>query len=211
MKASRRYLLIGAALVLMSLVLGWFVTSGMTSSVDARVLRAVSLSPKASPGAVAIAKALTTLGDPGIRAIIIALGLAVLIWRRWWRFSLILLVVPTLSIVSHSVAKEVFARPRPTLVPALDDVTSLSYPSGHAAGAMVVLVLGALLLRGQRLVLAAVILALAIGTTRVLLGVHWPSDVLGGWLFGGGAALMGYAFAQDTPRRRTTQGAAKGR
>ena len=80
--------------------------------------------------------------------------------------------------------KQVFAAPRPDLLPHLDIVHSYSFPSGHAAGNMVFF--GALaMLAGRRSAYVGAALAIAlIGTSRVWLGVHWPSDVLAGWIEG---------------------------
>lgn len=80
--------------------------------------------------------------------------------------------------------KQVFAAPRPDLLPHLDIVHSYSFPSGHAAGNMIFF--GALaLLAGRRggYYAAAAMIAL-IGVSRVWLGVHWPSDVTAGWIEG---------------------------
>ena len=120
-----------------------------------------------------------------------------LIYRQSWRSAALFVVTVGLSITGHSVAKEVFARPRPDLVPRLDFADTYAYPSGHAAGAMVILLLGALMLGGRKSVVAAILVAVAIGLSRVALGVHWPSDVIGGWMFGGGAALIGYYVARQ--------------
>lgn len=77
-------------------------------------------------------------------------------------------------------------RPRPELIPRPVVVHSLSFPSGHAANSMLVylsiaLIVAPLLVRGKWPTPTAVLLSLAIGLTRPLLGVHWPSDVLAGW------------------------------
>jgi undecaprenyl-diphosphatase len=100
-----------------------------------------------------------------------------------------------LSILSHTQAKIHFARARPHLTPWLDYAGDMSYPSGHAAGSMVVLLTAALLIRERRLHWAAVALSLAIGMTRPMLGMHWPSDVIGGWMWGAGFALLGTGVA----------------
>lgn len=95
--------------------------------------------------------------------------------------------------------KLLFNRARPDVVPHLVEVTTLSFPSGHAMlSAMTYLTLGAMLAQTQtsrRLKLyvlsAAIAMTLAVGTSRVVLGVHWPTDVLAGWL-GGTAWALGF-------------------
>jgi undecaprenyl-diphosphatase len=94
--------------------------------------------------------------------------------------------------------KLAYGRPRPDIVPHLVDVTSASFPSGHAAdSAIVFLTLAALIARtvadrAVRLYLlsVAILLTLMIGASRVYLGVHWPSDVVAGWTFGAAWALL---------------------
>lgn len=87
--------------------------------------------------------------------------------------------------------KRVIARPRPAVVPHLDEVTSASFPSGHSMMAAVTyLTLAAVLHRawpGRRtgVLPLAVILVVLVGTSRVCLGVHYPTDVLAGWAAGG--------------------------
>jgi undecaprenyl-diphosphatase len=84
------------------------------------------------------------------------------------------------------VLKQIFAAPRPDLLPHLDIVHSYSFPSGHAAYNM--MLFGALAMLSRRrigYVLAGMVIAL-IGISRVWLGVHWPSDVLAGWITGFG-------------------------
>jgi undecaprenyl-diphosphatase len=95
-------------------------------------------------------------------------------------------------------------RPRPDLVPHGTAVYTASFPSGHATGAAATyLTLGALLARFQprrRLKLFilsfAVALTVAIGLSRVYLGVHWPSDVLAGWTLGASWALLCWLVAR---------------
>ena len=89
--------------------------------------------------------------------------------------------------------KGFFDRPRPELVPhILVTVSSYSFPSGHAMGsAIVYLTLGTMLAEAARswrlkayVLTVAVLLTLVVGSTRVFLGVHYPTDVLAGWAAG---------------------------
>lgn len=103
-----------------------------------------------------------------------------------------------------SLLKLGIARLRPEIVPHLVEVHDLSFPSGHAMlSAVTYLTLGALLSRAQpsritRLYLigVAVFLTFIIGLSRVYLGVHYPTDVLGGWCAGATWALICWLIAR---------------
>jgi undecaprenyl-diphosphatase len=141
------------------------------------------------PALVALARLFTALGEP---ALLIAAGFIVaglLWWRARGRLALVLLVVILVGRALAEAQKYSIARARPDLEPHLVLVKTSSFPSGHATSSMVFFLALALALtvrsRWHRAAAgAAVTLSFLVGTSRVMLGVHWPSDVIGGWAFG---------------------------
>lgn len=113
------------------------------------------------------------------------------------------------GMIISSFLKDLFDRPRPELVPHLSYVVSPAFPSGHALmSAVTYLTLGALLARfvhDLRLKLyflsIALLLTFLIGASRVYLGVHYPSDVLAGWLAGLAWALSCWLIAKALQER----------
>jgi undecaprenyl-diphosphatase len=116
-----------------------------------------------------------------------------------------------------TILKQEFARGRPDIVPHAVQVFSASFPSGHATqSAVTYLTLGALLARVQkrRILKAyslggAIALTLLIGTSRVYLGVHWPTDVLAGWCVGAAWAIACWLVALWLQRRGQVEGQIK--
>jgi membrane-associated phospholipid phosphatase len=137
-----------------------------------------------------VLRLLTTLGDTIARMTLLAVALGCLLWRGRRHDAAWLAGLMLGGTLLNLGLKQLFAAPRPDLLQHLDVVTSYSFPSGHAAGNM--MLFGALaLLAARRSVYAgaAVIIAL-IGVSRVWLGVHWPSDVLAGWIEGLGWIVL---------------------
>ena len=96
--------------------------------------------------------------------------------------------------------KQGFDRPRPELLPHYTYVYTSSFPSGHAMlSAAVYMTLGAMLARVQErtilktyLLICALLTTIAVGLSRIHMGVHWPTDVLGGWAAGGVWAALSW-------------------
>jgi membrane-associated phospholipid phosphatase len=104
------------------------------------------------------------------------------------RLGLVLFVGTFIGRMLVEFQKYELGRLRPDQHPHLVNVYNLSFPSGHSANAMMVYVTMALTVVDPRRrtpwLAAAFLLAFVIGLSRLVLGVHWPSDVVGGWSFG---------------------------
>ena len=126
---------------------------------------------------------------------------------------LYLLVATGGGILVAGIAKEIFGRPRPEIVPHGSLVYTASFPSGHSMMAAVAyLTLGVLIARvlPQRrqkvyVLSVAALVTILVGVSRVYLGVHWPTDVLAGWLAGAGWAAACLLVARSLARRGTVE------
>ena len=155
------------------------------------------------------ARWLTEMGGGPVLLAATGFGAGVLLYRREWRGALLLAGITLSGRLMVELQKDWAARLRPDYEGHLVPVETFAFPSGHAANATLVwLCLALLVPRRPRTrllaVWAAVWLALAVGATRVMLGVHWPSDVIGGWAFGlfwtlGLLRLSGHPLDEGTP------------
>ena len=140
------------------------------------------------------ARAVTFLGEWWTMVGITLAGAGWLAWRGLRREALLLLIASFTGRGLVIGAKAYFARLRPEEHLRLVEVSSMSFPSSHASNSMIVLLgLGMLGFQGRSRHLAvstALAIAFAIGLSRPLLGVHWPSDVIGGWSFGAAWLLL---------------------
>ena len=137
------------------------------------------------PQLARLAAVLTTIGGAPITLAVAGAGsLWLLLNRAPGRASLLAGSVLVERLLVDGL-KEWIGRPRPHLefLP-----HSLAFPSGHSANSMTAFLAAALLAASPRYRRAAValglVLSLVVGLTRIVLGVHWPSDVIGGWAFG---------------------------
>ena len=204
----RRRIATGAALVAAAVLLGLAVSAGWLVWFDTSMMHALALTNASPRWMISITQFVTSLGDVDPRSGFVILACAVFIARHCWRSAAVYLMTVIVSIMGHTQAKLVYARARPRLSPWFDNAGDFAYPSGHAAGSMVVLLAAALLVREQWLRWPLLGVALAIALSRPMLGVHWPTDVIGGALWGAGFALIGAGVAEalGLPKARVMSG-----
>jgi undecaprenyl-diphosphatase len=140
---------------------------------------------------VSVIKAVTWLGSDGVLWTLIGLAVVLLAIRRRWRLAVYLLVTGVGALTLDPVLKALVGRLRPVVAHPVAYGNGDSFPSGHALGSIVCY--GALFLvflpatRGtwrRGFTAVTVTLIAAIGVSRLLLGVHYLSDVLGAWALG---------------------------
>jgi len=173
------------------------VREGRTQHVDERMILALRRpeDPATPVGPAWLAEAardVTALGSATVLVLVTASVVGFLLFDRKFAAAAYVVAAAGSGLVVSSALKALFRRPRPDIVPHLMRAAYSSFPSGHSVmSAVVYLTLGGLLTRlvaARRLkayVLAvAVTLTALVGVSRVYMGVHYPSDVLGGWCVG---------------------------
>lgn len=192
------------------------VTEGHTLHTDERILRALRdpndparLAGPWPSAELEVTRDITSLG--GITLLTLGTFAAVgylAILRMRYAVGLLLLATIGGAVLSFAL-KDFFERPRPEVVPKLTTAGSSSFPSGHSfMSAVVYLTLGSLLdrfVRQRRVKLYVLVLAILVtflvGCSRVVLGVHYPTDVLGGWAAGLTWATLCWLLARQLQLR----------
>jgi undecaprenyl-diphosphatase len=143
-----------------------------------------------SPLLTAVMIGVTQLGAGYGLVAVVTVAVLCLLRAGHWRTALILVGDVLAAMLTTNVLKYVFQRPRPTLFDEITRPESWSFPSGHSLNAIAVYGGIAAVLVTLRLgprwavISASALLILAIGFSRVYLGVHWPFDVLAGFIAG---------------------------
>jgi undecaprenyl-diphosphatase len=173
------------------------VSEGGTITLDESILLALRnpadpTDPLGPPWLEEMGRDFTALGGGSVVGLVTAVVSLFLALTRRWSLILLILTVVVGSILLNQGLKAGFNRPRPDLVPHGMVVYQASFPSGHAMlAASVYLTLGALLARLQQqrrqaifIMSIAILVTVLVGISRIYLAVHWPSDVLAGWVAG---------------------------
>lgn len=185
------------------------VAEGKTSAFDHRVMLALRNSADSSPigpaWLVEAARDLTSLGSILVVGIITLAVAGYLFLAAKPAVAWLMLIAVVGGIALNDLLKFMFARARPDFVTHATRVFTTSFPSGHATlSAITYLTVAALLARSQPsfalslyFMSLAAFLTVLIGVSRIYLGVHYPTDVLGGWCIGvawaiGCWVIMGY-------------------
>ncbi|TFV89662.1 phosphatase PAP2 family protein [Blastococcus sp. CT_GayMR16] len=164
---------------------------------DAAVSEALYVGDDSAAALHVLLEVLTAPGTSWFRAVVFLPVLVLLLRRRlWWTSAWLATAVVLVGPVT-SLLKEYFGRVRPDFSEGGARLDSLSYPSGHASGIATLVTVGLILAwpllaaRPRRWALAGgIALVLLVGLTRMWLGVHFLSDVVGGWAFGVGWSLL---------------------
>lgn len=193
------------------------VREGETDAFDRRIILAMrrpgDLSPIGSPAVQEAVRDVSALGGTALLGLItvIAAGFLVLDGKRHMAYFAAASVAS--GMVVSVLLKDVFQRPRPEIVPHVAYAANTSFPSGHSMmSALTYLTLAALLARSQErkrlkayFLLLAALLTFMVGVSRVYLGVHWPTDVLAGWMAGAVWAMLCWLAARWLQSRKTLE------
>ena len=169
----------------------------------------------ATPGLDTVMEGVTLLADTPVMAVTLATAIIALGIARRWHDAAAFLFVPVLEGLVQ-LAKLIVDSPRPSddLVRVMDTSTSPGFPSGHAfyavvfGGLLLVLVMPTIRHQWLRRGLEAIIVTVAVTVmvSRVYLGVHWPSDVVGSVLFGVPSVALLFYVRERFKKRGVTPG-----
>ena len=174
-------------LCLLGLLVAAGILGGPSNGIEVRLMRQLAAIRAAQPGVTGMAGGITMLGGAYATLGASAVASLWLLYRRLPAQALLLILTVLSERLLVEGLKAWVGRPRPHFgVGWLPH--SLAYPSGHSANSMTAFLAIALLLappaRRGPWAMGALFLVLIVGLSRIYLGVHWPSDVIGGWALG---------------------------
>lgn len=172
-------------LLLVTMFVAFAAVGGPSNGWDASVAAWFAQLRASSPDAIRWAAAFTIIGGAPVTLGIPLIATLWLLAKNMPRSAMLLAATVLLQRLNVDLLKDLFGRARPQ-VENLPE--SLAFPSGHATNSMTAFLAVALIAvprRHRRVAIsAALAITLAVGATRLVLGVHWASDVFGGWTLG---------------------------
>lgn len=206
-RIDRAHALAAAALCWLGFALAtWLVHTGQSAPFDEMGLRFWRAGPELRPrGPLWLLEAVrdfTALGGFLLRHIVLIGAGGALVFLGLRREAALLVGTDVSGWAVCSLMKEAFGRPRPDIVPHLVEAGGSSFPSGHSFNAAVVYIAIGLAFAAMSprrtvrwtIIGAAAAMSMLVAISRVWLGVHFPSDVLAGWLGGAGWAFAASAL-----------------
>ena len=202
--------------------LAYEVVAGDTLSFDEWCVRALRRAadpakPIGPDWLAEVGRDLTALGGVTVLTLLTFAVAGFLRLRKMHGAMWLVLLAALGGLLTTTLLKSLFERPRPSLAPHLSKVYTSSFPSGHSMlSATVYLTLGTLLGRfvQQRalkayFLIVALMLTFLVGVSRVYMGVHYPTDVLAGWAAGLTWALVCWLVARFLQQRGAVETAAE--
>lgn len=198
--SAKRVAIVIAALVVAFVGLASGVLSAATEPIDHAILQALRTDASDPAGPAWLERTmvnLSALGSTAVATLLVCTAALFLLLDHRPRQAFLLIGATVIAAIGLTALKQAIGRERPSIVEHIEVVNGLSFPSGHTLIAAVLYpTLGMLIASNLRqrhlkvfVFVVAALLALIVGFTRVYLGVHYPSDVLGGWLLGLAFAL----------------------
>ena len=214
---DRRKALIAAAVLWAGFAfMVWAVLTGHTGGFDRGGLlfyrTGAGLAPKGPPQLLEAVRDMTALGGVLLRNLFGLAAVVALLFLGLRREAVLFAATVIGGWLVNSGIKALVGRPRPTIVPHLTEASGNSFPSGHSFNSAVVFLAVALAFASMSprrsvrwtIIASAVALTWLIAFSRVWLGVHFPSDVIAGWLGGASWAFLAAAVL-DRPAEAATE------
>ena len=212
---SHRVLVVGALFALMTSITVAVTEFGRVDRLDAQA--SATAQEHMTHESAGWAEWLAGLASTQTALAVTVVGAAILLLRRHWRGAIALSLVFPITQGAVQLIKLIVERPRPEANATLAEAQGFSFPSAHSATSVAVYAtIAFILIRAARhghsrvaVASLAAALVLAVGFSRVLLGAHYPTDVLAGWTFGALVASLCWLVAQRVPLPRLSLSAAR--
>jgi undecaprenyl-diphosphatase len=201
-------LVTGIAFLLLLLVISKLaseVLEGETLQFDRAILLALRdpadlAQPKGPRWMLSAALDITALGSATVLGLAVVGVAGFLVLQGLWRRAVIVLSASLGGWFLNGALKQLFQRQRPEVVPHLREAMSLSFPSGHALQSLMMRFAHRRLTKIYCIAVAALATVL-VGLSRIYIGVHYPTDVIAGWLIGLSWALLCWTIERALERQ----------